>query len=122
MKQGFPYFRFSYDAKFLSAERDVDSHGTSHGYYGAPSHSGHESHGYDSHSGAHGYDSHNGALSYDSHGGNGHHDEPKKDKKKKKKDEDNSKMLAAGAAGLVVGGVAGAVIAHEMSKFFSPIF
>lgn len=95
-------------------ERGLDNNGTSHGYYGTPS-GGHDTHGYDSHNRGHGYDSHSGDHGHDSHGGHDHHDKHKEEKKNKKKDNDNSKILVAGAAGLVVGGVAGAVIAHEMS-------
>ena len=46
------------------------------------------------------------------HDSPGHHGEGKKDKKE---DKSNDKMLAAGTAGLLVGGIGGAVIAHEMS-------
>lgn len=100
----------------LLGDRGLESHGAPHGYYAAPPHDPHSGgHGYDSHSGGHGY-------GYDSHGGHGHdghyeeHTE-KKDKKDKKKDSGNTDMLVAGAAGLVIGGAAGALIAHEMSKF-----
>lgn len=98
----------------LLGDRGVESHGAPHGYYAAPPHDPHSGgHGYDAHSGGHGHDSHGG------HGYDGHYEEhkEKKDKKDKKKDSGNTDMLVAGAAGLVIGGAAGALIAHEMSKF-----
>lgn len=95
-------------------------HGGEHGGHGYPGeHGGHGGeHGYRG-DGGHGYSGHGDGHSghgdgYGGHG-DGHYDEHKKKDKKKDKDSNTGAMVAAGAAGLLVGGVAGAVIAHEMS-------